>query len=336
MTSGSPDNFQFGFVSPPPNYQHTHSSSFSSFQFILSSQPSSRQNTYEHEDEHYLVKYKDMKQKVKELELDNDRLHVKCLSIRKNIQRLRLERAILYERLQAINPDLNSNPISQNVTPHVPTTRHSDPAPTQEQPQLSQSNYINHSLNLPPPIPSSVSPLETLAHTLCERPVLKQNVITTNPINAKGSAGSFPEIRNGNYIKTFPFVHEYSTTQLRGRQQAQRRRRQQQEAISSIPSEYPIEIKFHQYEGGSLERQSGQRGKRGMDYFDEKGGKQRRRLQQAELDKAEPNARKLHVATFRDQFIYSFQVHPMPQGDLAQPRYGFRDSINDKMCSDLN
>lgn len=49
----------------------------------------------------YRLKYKELKRKVREIEVENDKLHLKTLRIKRNIQRMRLERAILYERLEA-------------------------------------------------------------------------------------------------------------------------------------------------------------------------------------------------------------------------------------------
>ncbi|WFD24762.1 hypothetical protein MEQU1_003466 [Malassezia equina] len=58
----------------------------------------------------YRQKYKELKRKVHEIELENDKLQATTLRIKGNIQRLRLERAyvsnilqhsILYERLEA-------------------------------------------------------------------------------------------------------------------------------------------------------------------------------------------------------------------------------------------
>ncbi|KAF5387880.1 hypothetical protein D9615_000622 [Tricholomella constricta] len=51
------------------------------------------------EDAKYQAKYKDLKRKVKEIETDNDKLHFKVLQAKRSIQRMKLERAILYERL---------------------------------------------------------------------------------------------------------------------------------------------------------------------------------------------------------------------------------------------
>ncbi|KAI6047529.1 hypothetical protein EDC04DRAFT_2887300 [Pisolithus marmoratus] len=63
------------------------------------------------EDEKYQAKYKELKRKVKEIELDNDKLRFKVLAARKSIQRMKLERAVLYERLSAVppSPDLHGH-----------------------------------------------------------------------------------------------------------------------------------------------------------------------------------------------------------------------------------
>lgn len=58
----------------------------------------------------YRGKYKELKKKVRQIETENDRLHVKTLRIKRNIQRMRLERAILYERLEA---ELQDNSVTQ-------------------------------------------------------------------------------------------------------------------------------------------------------------------------------------------------------------------------------
>ncbi|KAF8076658.1 hypothetical protein FPV67DRAFT_1649450 [Lyophyllum atratum] len=51
------------------------------------------------EDAKYQAKYKDLKRKVKDIETDNDKLHFKVLQAKRSIQRMKLERAVLYERL---------------------------------------------------------------------------------------------------------------------------------------------------------------------------------------------------------------------------------------------
>lgn len=61
----------------------------------------------------YRGKYKELKKKVRQIETENDRLHVKTLRIKRNIQRMRLERAILYERLEA---ELQDNGTTTQMT----------------------------------------------------------------------------------------------------------------------------------------------------------------------------------------------------------------------------
>ncbi|KAF7301949.1 hypothetical protein MIND_00761000 [Mycena indigotica] len=68
----------------------------------------------------YHAKYKDLKVKVKEIEQDNDKLHYKILQAKRAIQRMKLERAVLYERLQVVPP--SSDMLSVNVgrlPPHL-------------------------------------------------------------------------------------------------------------------------------------------------------------------------------------------------------------------------
>ncbi|KAF8138360.1 hypothetical protein EV363DRAFT_1251941 [Boletus edulis] len=63
------------------------------------------------EDEKYQAKYKELKRKVKEIEMDNDKLQFKVLVAKKSIQRMKLERAVLYERLSTVppSPDLHGH-----------------------------------------------------------------------------------------------------------------------------------------------------------------------------------------------------------------------------------
>ncbi|KAF8639933.1 hypothetical protein AX17_001183 [Amanita inopinata Kibby_2008] len=56
------------------------------------------------EDVKYQTKYKELKRKVKDIEADNDKLHFKVLQAKRSIQRMKLERAILYQRLSSPTP----------------------------------------------------------------------------------------------------------------------------------------------------------------------------------------------------------------------------------------
>ncbi|PWN45732.1 hypothetical protein IE81DRAFT_339283 [Ceraceosorus guamensis] len=49
----------------------------------------------------YRNKYKELKKKVREIENENERVYLKTLRIKRNLQRMRLERALLYEYLDA-------------------------------------------------------------------------------------------------------------------------------------------------------------------------------------------------------------------------------------------
>ncbi|KAI0082374.1 hypothetical protein K474DRAFT_1671070 [Panus rudis PR-1116 ss-1] len=82
------------------------------------------------EDVKYQQKYKELKKKVKEIELDNDKLYLKLLHAKKNIRRMNLERAILYERLAAVPPTPGRH--LQELPPE------SDPVFAQSQSQATQ------------------------------------------------------------------------------------------------------------------------------------------------------------------------------------------------------
>ncbi|KAG6910971.1 hypothetical protein DXG01_006025 [Tephrocybe rancida] len=90
------------------------------------------------EDAKYQTKYRELKRKVKEIETDNDKLHFKVLQAKRSIQRMKLERAILYERL--------AGPPS----PNEPQNRHGGPMPMHPPsggpvpPPFSRSHSGNH------------------------------------------------------------------------------------------------------------------------------------------------------------------------------------------------
>ncbi|KAI1796171.1 hypothetical protein LXA43DRAFT_656272 [Ganoderma leucocontextum] len=77
------------------------------------------------EDVKYQAKYKELKKKVKEIESDNDRLYFKLLLAKKNIRRMNLERAILYERLAAVPPTPGRH--TQELPPEQDPIFHSQP-----------------------------------------------------------------------------------------------------------------------------------------------------------------------------------------------------------------
>ncbi|KAK7470360.1 hypothetical protein VKT23_001787 [Stygiomarasmius scandens] len=115
------------------------------------------------EDVKYQQKYKELKRKVKEIEQDNDKLQFKVLQAKRNIQRMKLERAILYERLSGIppSPEPNTRPLprQQIVDPprrssatdprHLPPLSHSHIPPQPPSPRSSRYHAYPEN-NLPP------------------------------------------------------------------------------------------------------------------------------------------------------------------------------------------
>ncbi|KIY69704.1 hypothetical protein CYLTODRAFT_393129 [Cylindrobasidium torrendii FP15055 ss-10] len=65
------------------------------------------------EDAKYQQKYKELQRKVKDVELDNDTLQYKVMQAKRGIQRMKLERALLYERLARLptSPQLERQPL---------------------------------------------------------------------------------------------------------------------------------------------------------------------------------------------------------------------------------
>ncbi|KAG6842055.1 hypothetical protein C0991_003581 [Blastosporella zonata] len=90
------------------------------------------------EDAKYQQKYKELKRKVKEIETDNDKLHFKVLQAKRSIQRMKLERAILYERLTAA-PSQNE-PQNRHAAPMSMPPPSAGPVP----PPFSRSHSGNH------------------------------------------------------------------------------------------------------------------------------------------------------------------------------------------------
>ncbi|EMS25913.1 uncharacterized protein RHTO_00341 [Rhodotorula toruloides NP11] len=69
------------------------------------------------DDVKYRQKYKELKAKLAEIEEDNTKLSVKILKSKKAIQRLRIERSILYDRLQGtVAP---TNPYALHTVTHL-------------------------------------------------------------------------------------------------------------------------------------------------------------------------------------------------------------------------
>ncbi|GAA5925504.1 hypothetical protein JCM3775_001427 [Rhodotorula graminis] len=89
------------------------------------------------DDAKYRQKYKELKTKVLEIEEDNNKLSVKILKSKKAIQRLRIERAILYDRLQStVAP---TNPYALSSALHLASLASSSTASTSSDPNAPPS-----------------------------------------------------------------------------------------------------------------------------------------------------------------------------------------------------
>ncbi|GAA5938440.1 uncharacterized protein JCM15063_000736 [Sporobolomyces koalae] len=85
------------------------------------------------DDVKYKNKYKELKTKVSEIEEDNTKLSVKILKSKKAIQRLRIERAILYDRLK--DTTAPTNPYGLSSAAHLATLASStEPTASTSQP----------------------------------------------------------------------------------------------------------------------------------------------------------------------------------------------------------
>ncbi|KAI0268128.1 hypothetical protein BC834DRAFT_968348 [Gloeopeniophorella convolvens] len=91
------------------------------------------------EDAKYKAKYRELKKKVREIELDNDKLQIKVLQSKRNIQRLRLERAILYERLSSRQAFSNAHPVQPT---HSYPPPHNQPYGHPQSRESLESNFI--------------------------------------------------------------------------------------------------------------------------------------------------------------------------------------------------
>ncbi|KAK2466042.1 hypothetical protein APHAL10511_001684 [Amanita phalloides] len=92
------------------------------------------------EDVKYQTKYKELKRKVKDIEADNDKLHFKVLQAKRSIQRMKVERAILYERLSSTTPppDVHDRHAMQQI--HHPVPAH----PPYQQPLRGYPGNVQH------------------------------------------------------------------------------------------------------------------------------------------------------------------------------------------------
>lgn len=134
------------------------------------------------EDLKYAAKYKDLKRKVREIEADNDKLQYKVLQAKRNIQRAKLERAILYERLgslPATPPPANAQlpqQGTQQVSAQAPPLQHhgrvDQPPPNSNRRsynnrQAPSSHHYQQPIQPAPAPPTHVSPPQhhAQAHT---------------------------------------------------------------------------------------------------------------------------------------------------------------------------
>ncbi|GAA6058635.1 hypothetical protein JCM10212_004046 [Sporobolomyces blumeae] len=97
------------------------------------------------DDAKYRNKYKELKVKVHEIEEDNTKLSVQILKSKKAIQRLRIQRAILYDRLQ--NTAAPTNPYALSSAQHLSKLA-SDPS--------ASASSSSASSNAPQPPPPSI------------------------------------------------------------------------------------------------------------------------------------------------------------------------------------
>jgi len=100
------------------------------------------------QDAKYLIKYKELKKKIKQIELDNDKMLIHILKSKRNIQRLRLERAILYEKAGLVLQPANNNPLQQHIPIPLPPPHHRVPLPLLS--PISHSRDPRHREHLPP------------------------------------------------------------------------------------------------------------------------------------------------------------------------------------------
>ncbi|KXN92296.1 hypothetical protein AN958_08527 [Leucoagaricus sp. SymC.cos] len=121
------------------------------------------------EDAKYQTKYKDLKRKVKEIEGDNDKLHFRILQAKLNLQRMKLERAILYERMSSgSSPDertgLNQASSASALPPRSYSGSHPNrdlrdrPIPIDAEPP--PPDYLRQHNNPRPPPPDPNRPMD--------------------------------------------------------------------------------------------------------------------------------------------------------------------------------
>ncbi|KIK67763.1 hypothetical protein GYMLUDRAFT_68787 [Collybiopsis luxurians FD-317 M1] len=152
-----------------PGSSHSQSLSAISSRSKPKQQPHPMGITAGAEDVKYHAKYKELKRKVKEVEADNDKLHFKVLNAKRNIQRMKLERAILYERLSQISPSpapndrhpsqpIHSGQPIHHSPPIRPASNHGDPAGMDPDPNFIDYSHRATPSRALPAIDTSVGP----------------------------------------------------------------------------------------------------------------------------------------------------------------------------------
>ncbi|PPQ66581.1 hypothetical protein CVT26_009481 [Gymnopilus dilepis] len=97
------------------------------------------------EDAKYHAKYKELKRKVKDVEADNDKLHFKILQAKLSIRRMKMERAVLYERLSQAPP---SPPLQDH--PPLPPTHHNAAGPLQPSSRQVSGSHQHREMRMHP------------------------------------------------------------------------------------------------------------------------------------------------------------------------------------------
>ncbi|KAM0754562.1 hypothetical protein T439DRAFT_377024 [Meredithblackwellia eburnea MCA 4105] len=149
------------------------------------------------DDAKYKLKCKELKSKVAEIEEDNTKLHLKILKSKKNIHRLRIQRAILYDRLQSSATPSNPYKLSSKDVdgvavppPPPPTVAATAPVPV---PVASTS-----STQLPPPPQPQPQP---------PAPAPQPAPTTINPQAMQSLPSLPPPAQNGTPLAPTPPIH---------------------------------------------------------------------------------------------------------------------------------
>ncbi|KIJ20382.1 hypothetical protein PAXINDRAFT_96592 [Paxillus involutus ATCC 200175] len=174
------------------------------------------------EDEKYQAKFKELKRKVKEIETDNDKLQFKVLVAKKSIQRMKLERAVLYERLSAVppSPDVHSH--------HALPPLHPGPGvPPQHTQQTSGSAQDNDKLQF-----KVLVAKKSIQRMKLERAVLYERLSAVPPSPDVHSHHALPPLHPG------PGVPPQHTQQTSGSAQVHRDHSRNMDINDHTPPDY--------------------------------------------------------------------------------------------------